>query len=98
MPMPVTSFALKITSASSPLDSNTTVLLRFHMFLPAFPIRWAWGPHSTIGRTMTQLIFLGIGSPGPRTGKIPSSGDTNQADLHSTEFPGQTAPLIWFYR
>lgn len=46
--------------------------------------------HSAVDQGLIQLSCLGGDRPGPRTGR---SLHLRQADMHSTEFPGQTVPL-----
>lgn len=59
--------------------------------LPAPLVRCAWATLSTVGDPAPSL-GLGLGQPGCRAGKNVLLENSNQADLHPAEFPGQSWP------
>ena len=76
-----------------------------HCFPGILPRLSAWaglGAHSAVSGTMTQFLCLGGGGeggrPGSRACKALHSRTSNQAELHTAEFPGQAALPFWLRR
>lgn len=63
-------FALSaISTAYLPLSWRNAGVCSFQVFLPALPVKWAWGPWSVAGGAVTQFFCLGVGRPGSRPGR-----------------------------
>lgn len=93
----VTGFALQmISSACHTLCLSVIGLHSFQMFWPDFLFRQGWELYSAQSQAVTQLPCLDGGDQAPELAKL--FEDLDQADLHSTEFPGQTVPLPWLCR
>lgn len=94
----ILSALLLVMWVTSQMECCWAIYRSFQAFLPALPIRWGWGPHSTAGRAIPQLSCLDMGRSSPRTTKTPSLKTQIRQTCIPLSSPVQTTPLTWSRR